>query len=65
MAVERRAMGSRTEESKNAVKWGICTNPPYKARRDYMKATHFPFKHPGKPYIKGERRPYSRQFAKI
>ena len=46
MADERRAMGSRTGDSKKDVECGICINPPYKARRDYMKATHFPLKHP-------------------
>ena len=50
MADGRRAIGSRTGDSKKEVECGICTNPPYKARRDYMKATHFPLKHPSKPY---------------
>ena len=49
MADGRRAIGSRTGDSKKEVECGICANPPYKARRDYMKATHFPLKHPSKP----------------
>ena len=49
MAYKRRAIGSRTGDSKKEVECGMCTNPRYKARRDYMKATHFPLKHPGKP----------------
>ena len=50
------AMGSsRSEESKKRIQCGIC-KPPYAARRDYMKATHFPTKHPGQAYLeKGER----------
>ena len=37
------------------IQCGIC-KPPYTARRDYMKATHFPTKHPGQAYLeKGER----------
>ena len=49
MADERRTRGSRTGDSKKEVECRICTNPPYKARRDNMKTTHFPLKHPGKP----------------
>ena len=50
------AMGSsRSEVSKKMIQCGIC-KPPYTARRDYMKATHFPTKHPGQAYLeKGER----------
>ena len=29
MADERRAMGSRTGDSKKEVECGICTNPPF------------------------------------
>ena len=50
MADERRAMGSRTGDSKKDVECGICINPPYKARRDYMNGAYFPLKHPGKSY---------------
>ena len=34
MADGRRAIGSRTGDSKKEVECGICANPPYKARRD-------------------------------
>ena len=44
------SLGSTTVESA----LGVCT-PIYRARRDYMKRKHFPYKHPGLPYSeKGE-----------
>ena len=46
---------SRSEEYKKRIECG-SSKPPYMARRDYMKATHFPAKHPGQAYLeKGER----------
>ena len=49
------AMGARSGESRKEVQCALC-DPPYVARRDYMQLTHFPKKHPGKPYREmGER----------
>ena len=48
-------MGPRSSESKKEVECGLC--PKYKARRDYMKGTHFPTVHPGEPYLeKGQQK---------
>ena len=56
MSHPKAVMGqSRKEDSNKNIQCGIC-DPPYFARRDWLKSNHFPAKHPGQPYReKGER----------
>ena len=53
-------MRAESGESKKEVQCGICG---HKGRRDNLKSTHFPRKHPGKLYFEMKEKPLSQFFT--